>query len=500
MTAPLVLQTALSLTIGGQRAAGALARTLSRVLVRQALAAPTVAELDFCDLDIETAKLLAHGEEVRLGHPAGESIFHGEIARIEHDYDGSNGYTLRIRAYDRLQRLRVKRRVRAFSKTSAAALASELAADIGCDAAAARPTPERDLVIQQGESDFELLTDLAADAGLYPFLAGDTLCLIGLDGEGDAIPLTLGRSLYAVRTISSNERALARTETRGWTPATSDRIQGAAETASQDAVELRDIGLQTLASERLILTVLLDNEAEARALAQASMDRAASNEVSVVGTAPGDPSLRPGRGVQIGGVTAMAGRYVISEALHRFDTAGGYTTEFATTPPPRPVRPRHTSLSIGEVSSTNDPAGYGRCRVTLPAFSGIESGWMPVLVPGAGKGKGMAALPEAGDEVLIVFPDGDPARGIVLGGLYGRQRVPRGVARKRARPFVLRTGGGQSLELSAEGAYTRLSNSVGSLLELDHGRMRLAAATDLVIEAPGRTITIRGAAVNFERG
>jgi phage baseplate assembly protein gpV len=112
----------------------------------------------------------------------------------------------------------------------------------------------------------------------------------------------------------------------------------------------------------------------------------------------------------------------------------------------------------------------------------------------------MVAFPELGDDVLVVFPDGDPARGIVLGGLYGRKRLPRGLGRRRSRPFVLRTGSGQGLELAADSALARLSTSSGSLVELTPANLRIAAASDLVIEAPGKTITIRAAAVNFERG
>lgn len=501
MTVPLIFRPVLSLDIEGQRVAGALARSLSVVLVRQTLAAPSVAELDFANAELKAVDDIRHGQQVKLVDPDREVIFAGEICSIEHVYDGANGHTLRVRAYDRLQRLRTKRRVRAIAKTSAATLAAELATDIQCSASVMRPTPDRELVMQQGESDLDLLADLAADAGTYPYLHDDTLHLFALDGEGDPISLALGRTLYSVRATLSNERALGRSETHAWTPRTSDRVQAETTQANQDAMELRDVDLRSRAAERFILNAVLDSEGEARALAQADMDRAAGHEAAVVGTAPGSSKLRPGQTVQIEGVaTEVAGRYVITEALHRFDANSGYTTEFSTIPPQRPPRHRSASYSIGEVSDTNDPEGFGRCRVKLPAFSGIESGWMPVLVAGAGKGKGLIALPEVGDEVLVAFPSGDAAHGIILGGLFGRKRMPRGAARKKARPFVLRTGGGQCLELSAEGGLARLSTSIGSLLELTHATTRLASATDLVIEAPGRKITIRAAAVNFERG
>jgi uncharacterized protein involved in type VI secretion and phage assembly len=382
-------------------------------------------------------------------------------------------------------------------------LAAELAGEIGITFAETRTSPDRELVIQRGESDFDLLADLAAAAGLYPYFDGNFLKLIGLEGEGDEIALSLGRTLVAARLRVSNERSIARAEARSWLTTTLARFTATAGLASQDEFELRDVGLSTGASpaEQLILNALADTEAATRALAQASMDQAAAGEATVEGVAVGNPDLRPGRAIGISGVAAVvSGRYVITQALHRFDATGGYRTEFASPPPARAARPSWPMLSIGQVTATADPDAYGRCRVKLPALADVETGWLQVVLSGAGAGKGIVALPEIGDDVLVVFPDGDPARGIVLGGLYGHKPMPRGVRGRRNRPFVLRTVAGQALELSSDSALAKLSNSRGSLVELTPGGMRVAAAGDLVVEAPGKTITIRAAAVNFERG
>ncbi|MBR0748770.1 hypothetical protein JQ582_33050 [Bradyrhizobium japonicum] len=500
MISPLILHSPLFLTIGGRRANDELNRALVLVLVRQALAAPTVAELEFVDLSHNAADLFGVGKEVRLENGEHELVFEGDIAGIEHNYEGANGRTIRIRAYDRLQRLRTRRSAKTFNKASAGAIATKLAAEIDCDVVVARATPERDTIIQYGQSDLDFLVDLAGDAGLYPFLFGRTLRLIGLDGEEDAVLLTLGRTLHTLQARFSNERSLSSCEARGWNPSTSSRFQVKIQTAAQDAIELRDVGTQ-IDAVGLIVNAVLDTEEDASALAQARMDRAASDQACVEATAPGDMRLRPGRIVQIDGVaTDVAGRYVITETLHRFSASSGHITEFATRAPNTPALNRAPSISIGEVIDTNDPEGCGRSRVRLPAFANVESGWMAVLAVGAGEGKGIVALPEDGDEVLVVLPDGNPAKGIILGGLFGHQRLPRGLARRSHRPFVARTSSGQSLELSSEGGRSRLANRVGSFVDLDQNLMRLAAATDLVIEAPGRTITIRGAAINFEQG
>ena len=236
MTSPLVLNTPLSLQFGKKRADDELSRTLSLVLVRQALGSPSVAELDFDHPSRDASSPLRIGVELRLESSERELVFEGQIVRVEHSYDGANGHVVRIRAYDRLQRLRERRRVGSFPKVSAASLAAKFAADIDCDSAVARAAPERELLVQHGQSDLDLLVDLAGDAGLYPFLVDRTIRLIALDGEDDALPLSLGRTLHTLQARLSNERALSRCEAHGWNLATSHCVQAATETASQDAM------------------------------------------------------------------------------------------------------------------------------------------------------------------------------------------------------------------------------------------------------------------------
>ncbi len=129
----------------------------------------------------------------------------------------------------------------------------------------------------------------------------------------------------------------------------------------------------------------------------------------------------------------------------------------------------------------------------------LQTDWMPVVAASAGKDKGFAVMPEDGDQVLIVFPNGDPAYGIVLGGLYGESRAP-GLADAGARPFVFRTANGQAFTLDSANALAAIETSGGDRLELGPKGTRLHATRDLLIEAPGRTVTIRAKAIEFEEG
>lgn len=494
----------LTVTLGGRSLSPAFARTLATALVRQALNAPTLAELAFAEPPAETANLVAIGDRLSLAVDQTE-LFAGEITTIEHECDAGHGLILRLRAFDALHRLRKHQETRALSDLTAADLAERLAGDLGLASTAELPGPCRSLVIQHDQSDFELLVELAADAGLYLFLEGGALRLMTLAGSGETVALQLGRTLLEARAISSAETLRASTQTQGWNLARIVPVTALAPLARVDAKELRDSGLSVFSGlgKRLLLNRLADSADEAEALAQADMDRAAALQVTLNGVAEGNPELRPGRVLAVEGIApAVDGRFVATEVVHLFTAARGFVSEFATAPPARPARRRLPAFTVGRVCDVDDPDRLARVRAALPSYGAVETGWMPVVLPGAGPDKGGALLPEVDDDVLLVFPDGDPARGLVLGGLYGERQAswfgPDDA--QGARAYTLQSPGGQSLTLDGREALARLRTRAGDLLELGAAGSRLHASHDLVIEAPGRTLTIRAKAIEFEEG
>ncbi|WP_431267351.1 phage baseplate assembly protein V [Dankookia sp. P2] len=284
---------------------------------------------------------------------------------------------------------------------------------------------------------------------------------------------------------------MSRVDMLGWR---SDSLEALRGIAGDRALPLGEDAVRFLPDR------MLGGGPQGQALAQATMDRAQAAGTTAEGLADGNPALAPGCRILIKAPMAdRDGPFVVTRAVHRFTTTEGYTTEFGTAPPPARDRERRPVVTIGRVSSISDPDEAGRCRARLPGFADLESGWLQLVVPGAGKGRGLACLPEVEDAVLILLPDGDPAQGFVLGGLWGRDRLPRGVNLKQKRPFVLRTAGGQGLELGHDAALARLSTASGSVVELAPNRLRIAAATDLLIEAPGKSVTIRANAIDFEQ-
>jgi hypothetical protein len=64
----------------------------------------------------------------------------------------------------------------------------------------------------------------------------------------------------------------------------------------------------------------------------------------------------------------------------------------------------------------------------------------------------------------------------------------------------MRSQRGQLIRLDDSDRSLRLENSEGSFVELLPDKVRIHAATDLEIEAPGNAIVIRGAKVDFQTG
>jgi phage baseplate assembly protein gpV len=492
----------LIVALGGVPLAAATASTISYALVRQVLGSPAAAELDFAEPGSDLIDRAVIGTEVVLRKER-DLLFQGQLAAVRMAYDGAGGRVLRVRAFDPLHTARRRRVTLARQDASAATLGAEIARNLGVTFRCAATPYVHPLLFQTGQSDFELLATLAEEAGLYPILVDGELSLVTLEGQGEPLPMRLGQNLHALTVGVSDEQALRRTETFGWRIDTLEPIRETAALSRQDAFEMHDVrmGADPDGAVRLLLDRIVGAGAQAQGLAQAAMDHAAAAEAMAEGVAEGDPAISPGRPIEIADVASrFCGRYVVTTAVHRFSVSAGYTTGFTTVPPSFRGRDRRAVVTYGTVSDVHDPSEVGRCRVKLASFGELETGWLQNAVPGAGKGRGLACLPELHDTVLVVFPDGDPANGFVLGGLYGIERLPRGVNVRQGRPFVLRTAGGQALELGRDASLARLSTAAGSLVELTPDRLRIASVTDLLIEAPGRSITIRANAINLEQG
>ena len=478
---------------------------LAEVRVQQRLSLPTQCELVFSDPPgpLLAAARLAPGARLRvLVRGAGDPLFVGEVTAVEYVYGPAHGREFRVRGYDLLHRLRKRQSVRAHVQVTLRDLAQELAADLGLAVEAADPGPQWQRLIQHRQSDLELLVEMAERCGLYLTLRDDRLFLITLEGSGAPRRLVLGDSLLEARLELNGDPACRSVTAAGWDPLLAQAHVGSASTArggrSVDAEVPPDhvggSGVRTLVDE------VAPDERHAQALAQAELDSRVAREVTFWGVAEGDPGLMPGIPVDVEGLAGpLEGRYVLTSVTHTIDDRLGFVSELSTAPPPRSPRARSAVVALGIVTRVDDPENLGRIRVKLPTYEDVETDWMGVLCAAAGPGKGLILLPDVDDQVLVLFAREDPGEGIVLGGLYGTQRPPdSGVEGGSVRRFTLQTAGGQIVRLDDANRTVRVEDGSHSYLEMSPDKVRLHAAVDLDIEAPGRSVTIRGRAIDFE--
>jgi uncharacterized protein involved in type VI secretion and phage assembly len=482
-------------------------RALGQVRVQQRLSLPALCELTFYDPPgpLTAVSHLGRGTDLRVSVADRQvPLFTGEVTAVEYVYGPSGEREVRIRGYDRLHRLRKRGEPRAHVQVTLEELARELVADLGLAVRASDPGPLWPRVIQHRQTDFELLNELADRCGLYLTLREDALHLLTLEGTGRAVELALGADLLEARVEANDEPACRSVTASGWNPLRVEAFRGRTTRARVGRQVAADVvpDLRGGGRDRHRPGESVHDRRHAEAMAQAELDRHAAQEVTLWGVAQGNPRVRPGTPVVVTGLAErVAGRYTLTAVTHTLDHQRGFLSEFTTAaPPPRPSSAGAVA-ALGEVTRVDDPEGIGRVRVSLPAYQDVETEWMHVLAAGAGRDKGLMILPDVGDRVLVLFSHGDPGQGVVLGALYGMQGPhDSGVEGTAVRRYTLLTPGGQEIELDDARDRIRLADSTGSYVELTPERVYLHAAVDLEMEAPGRSVTIRGDRIDFERG
>ncbi len=494
------------LEFDGAEAPAELAHAITTVHIDQRLDAPTMCEVAFAILsgDADDLELPTPGQELRVAIAGADQVlFEGDVTAVEYVYEPSGGRELHVRGYDRLHRLRKTQHQTVHTNSTVADIAETLASEAGLSVDAELDGPRYHHLIQNRQSDLELLIDLGARCGLHAAVRGDVLHLITLGGAGDEIDLALGVSLLEARFEVNGDPSCRSVSATGWDPSRVEVHHATADTprVGRDVaagVDPDDVGGT---GELAFTDEAAQDDEHAAALAQAELDVRAAREVSAWGIADGDARLKPGAPISISRVAdEVAGRYVLTAATHTVDDRHGYLTEFSTLPPAIARRPRGAVVALGVVTSVDDPEGAGRIRVELPTYDGLETDWMNVVAPGAGGSKGLVMLPDVGDQVLLLLAHEDPSRGVVVGGLYGTGGTPddAGIEDAAVRRYSLLTPDGHRLSLDDARSSIRLEDSTGSFVELSPEGLVVHALRPLTLEAPGQPIVIRGKSVDFE--
>jgi uncharacterized protein involved in type VI secretion and phage assembly len=109
--------------------------------------------------------------------------------------------------------------------------------------------------------------------------------------------------------------------------------------------------------------------------------------------------------------------------VHRW-TSKGYENDFLCTPwkrytsPEPPRAARVDGIVPARVLDNNDPQGLGRLQVQYFWQEDNHTCWLRMMSPHSGADRGFMFLPEIGDEVWVMFEEGDPERARVLGSSW----------------------------------------------------------------------------------
>lgn len=149
---------------------------------------------------------------------------------------------------------------------------------------------------------------------------------------------------------------------------------------------------------------------------------------------------------------------------------------------------REAHRAMGSIRSTRaglvssyDPQTH-TARVKLQPDD-VETGWIPVWTPFVGTGWGLVAAPDLGSQVVILFFEGEPDNGLVIGGLFSKPEPaplnPKTAAAVASKEFVLVHASGSALAFSND----------GTVMVKSAAEMHLMSATTMVLDAPnGMTV------------
>ena len=147
------------------------------------------------------------------------------------------------------------------------------------------------------------------------------------------------------------------------------------------------------------------------------------------------------------------GNFIIIEITHEVSQGSYYKNRFKAIPatikalPSPKVRMPLAETQMATVLSNADPQGKGRVRVRMNwQTDGMQTGWVRVMTPDGGSSsdvksnRGFVFIPEVGDQVLLGFRHGDPARPYVLGSLFNGVTGSGGFAANHKKSLTTRSG------------------------------------------------------------
>lgn len=529
------------------------------VRVQQSLKVASMAELrlrdeDFAYIDGSTFDV---GKKLEVGFKSAsaaiEPVFKGEIVAVGIDQGAGDRHELVVTAYDRSHRLSHGTRIATYVNMSYSDVIKKIVDRHGLTHKANDLPPNKHPYLLQTTNDREFLDEIAFRVGAEWYVDDKQLVVRKRADAELSATLEFGTNLSRFKVRYSVVDHAANVTVRGWDPATKRELVGTKPVQTSGAglgtASIGTNGRRSAASlaggDMVTASTVVESVDEANKMAEGHGSRLASAQLVAKGEAPGVPSLRAGKQVDIKGMgTKLSGKYYLTSVDHTFSVERGYRTRFSAggldghtlvdllgggTDRIAPFG--QTGLTVGIVTNVDDPDGLNRVKVKMPMLStSEESNWARVVTLGAGEGRGALFMPQINDEVLVGFEQGDLRRPYVLGGLWGGKakpwlaihtqskkktagiKTPGGMTftfdeeenQKRALSLMLPDGksrlhiGEDKIELIGEGQQPIEVKTGSASIVLKHtGDITIKGQANITIEAT-QNLTLKGQAVKIE--
>ncbi len=453
---------------------------------------------------------------IRVDNEA-HDLFSGFIKSISHHYSTDQGFTIQLTASDALNYLAMQHPVRSFVDVTVIDIAEQMLSPYGISVSAMDTGPLWNHLVQYQSSSLEFLQELSERSGLYFYLSNNILNFVQLPAAEATVELEYGLNLLEVACINNHASSGTETVISGWDPQRSQLFMEDSLKSSLDNSYSSNNELPVFQTS--IVDQPAQNEQQLIQLRDSQTHRINAMSNYVIGQAEGSIELGPGIDIKLAGllVSDNEQQYRITKINHSIHPLSGFVTEFSSRPPEITKHSKSTLVTYGVITQITDPENSGKVKVCLPTYNNIETSWIEVLFPGAGENKGIIALPEIDDKVLILMLHERIEQAIVLGGLYGETSLPDEiVVDGKVSRFSMLTPGGQGLRLDDENERISLSNKSESSIELKEetvlietksgnairmtdDKLLISSNGSFDIEAPGSTLTIRASKINFEK-
>ena len=365
----------------------------------------------------------------------------------------------------------------------------------------------KDFICQYEESDFDFIRRLAHQYQEWMYFDGTKLIFGKPRKLADPIRLEYGTTLSSLdiglQTLARSEQVFsyhsgADREMQRMTPDLAyghDKLAGEAFRASLGMFSkpARQHALPRISNETELVNYMGRKQA------------AETAETHYITAESQVPTLRVGSVVslyssfleRVGNISKESlGNFIIIEITHEVSQGSYYKNRFKAIPatikamPSPKVRMPLAETQMATVLSNADPEGKGRVRVRMNwQTDGMQTGWVRVMTPDGGSSsdvksnRGFVFIPEVGDQVLLGFRHGDPARPYVMGSLFNGTTGGGGLEGNHMKSLTTRSGHTIKLNDSLSSLGITIKDIKGNSIHID------SVGDDIIINAK-RNITI----------